>query len=91
VLAVSSMIHWWLIDDIYKPDEYGSNILVSLAEVPHFNRWMADTLRPYLGARVLELGAGIGNMTRNLCPRDHYTATDINPHYIDYLRRTFQP
>ena len=91
ILAVSSMIHWWLIDDLYKPDEYGSNILVSLAEVPHFNRWMADALRPHLGARVLELGAGIGNMTRNLCPRDRYTATDINPHYLDYLRRTFQP
>jgi glycosyltransferase involved in cell wall biosynthesis len=90
VLAVSAMVHWWLIDDIYKPDEYGSNILVSLAEVPHFNRWMADVLRPFLGARVLELGAGIGNMTRNLCPRDRYTASDINPHYIDYLRRTFQ-
>jgi glycosyltransferase involved in cell wall biosynthesis len=88
--ALGAMVHWWLIDDIYKPDEYGSNILVSLSEVPHFNRWMADVLRPFLGARVLELGAGIGNMTRNLCPRDRYTATDINPHYLDYLRRTFQ-
>jgi len=87
--AFGAMIHWWLIDDIYKPDEYGSNILVSLSEVPNFNRWMADALRPHLGARVLELGAGIGNMTRNLCPRDRYTATDINPHYLDYLKRTF--
>jgi len=89
VLAFGAMIHWWLIDDVYKPDEYGSNILVSLSEVPNFNRWMADALRPYLGARVLELGSGIGNMTRNLCPRDRYTASDINPHYLDYLRRTF--
>ncbi|MFN0245171.1 MAG: glycosyltransferase [Planctomycetota bacterium] len=89
VLAFGAMIHWWLIDDVYKPDEYGSNILVSLSEVPKFNRWMADALRPYLGARVLELGSGIGNMTRNLCPRDRYTASDINPHYLDYLRRTF--
>jgi 2-polyprenyl-3-methyl-5-hydroxy-6-metoxy-1,4-benzoquinol methylase len=88
--AFGAMLHWWLIDDIYKPDEYGSNILVSLAEVPNFNGWMADVLRPHLGARVLELGSGIGNMTRNLCPRDHYTASDINPHYLDYLRRTFQ-
>jgi len=89
VLALGAMLHWWLIDDLYKPDEYGSNILVSLSEVPKFNRWMADALRPSLGARVLELGAGIGNMTRNLCPRDLYTASDINPHYLDYLRRTF--
>jgi glycosyltransferase involved in cell wall biosynthesis len=89
VKALGAMLHWWLIDDIYKPDEYGSNILVSLSEVPKFNRWMADTLRPFLGARVLELGAGIGNMTRTLCPRERYTASDVNPHYLDYLRSVF--
>jgi glycosyltransferase involved in cell wall biosynthesis len=89
IRALGAMLHWWLIDDIYKPDEYGSNILVSLSDVPKFNRWMADAVRPSLGARVLELGAGIGNMTRNLCPRDLYTASDINPHYLDYLRRSF--
>jgi len=83
------MLHWWIEDDLYKPDEHGSNILVSLANVPHFNRWMADVLRPYLGTRVLEIGSGIGNLTRRFTPRDHYTATDINPHYLDYLKRTF--
>ena len=34
VLALGAMLHWWLIDDIYKPDEYGSNILVSMSKVP---------------------------------------------------------
>jgi glycosyltransferase involved in cell wall biosynthesis len=88
--AFWSMLHWWLVDDIYKDDEYGSKILVRMSSVPKFNRWMADTVRPFLGARVLEIGAGIGNMTRQLCPRDRYTATDINPHYLDYLQRGFE-
>ena len=86
LLALGAMLHWWLIDDIYKPDEYGSNILVGMSAVPHFNRWMADTVRPYVGARVLEVGAGIGNLTRTLLPRDYYTVSDVNPHYLDYLR-----
>jgi SAM-dependent methyltransferase len=34
---------------------------------------------------VLEIGAGIGNITTELLPRDHYLATDINPHYLAYL------
>ncbi|HVR28670.1 MAG TPA: methyltransferase, partial [Thermoanaerobaculia bacterium] len=37
------------------------------------------------GQRVLEIGAGIGNLTRALIPRERYTATDINPHYLDFL------
>jgi glycosyltransferase involved in cell wall biosynthesis len=84
-LAVVAMLHWWLIDDLYRPDEYGSNILVDLASTPNFNRWMADTLRPFVGARVLEVGAGIGNLSRQFLPRERYTATDVNPHYLHYL------
>jgi glycosyltransferase involved in cell wall biosynthesis len=86
VFALSTMIHWWLVDDIYRPDEYGSNILVRMSNVPKFNRWMGSVLWPHMGARVLEVGAGIGNITRVLCPRDRYTVTDLNPLYLDYLR-----
>jgi len=59
-----------------------------MSNLAAFNRWMADTVRPFLGAHVLEIGAGLGNMTRHLCPRDSYTASDINPFYLDYLRGT---
>ena len=85
-LAVAAILYWWLIDDIYDTDEYGSNILVELAGVPHFNRWMADALRDDIGARVLEVGAGPGNLSQQFIPRDRYTVSDINPHYLAYLR-----
>jgi glycosyltransferase involved in cell wall biosynthesis len=88
--AFWTMIHWWLVDDLYTDDEYGSKILVHMSSVPNFNRWMADMLRPFLGARVLEIGAGIGNMTRQLCPRDRYTASDVNPHYLEFMQRSFE-
>jgi glycosyltransferase involved in cell wall biosynthesis len=84
--ALGTMLHWWLIDDIYKADDYGSKILVNVAGVPNFNRWMADTVRPFVGARILEVGAGIGNVTQALLPRDRYTVSDVNPSYLDYLR-----
>ena len=90
VLALGAMLRWWIIDDLYKPDAHGSNILVSMSDVPKFNRWMGDAIRPHCGDRVLEIGAGIGNMTRNLCPRTAYTASDVNPLYLEYLRGAFQ-
>lgn len=86
--AFWTMLRWWLVDDIYRDDEYGSQILHRMSGVPAFNRWMADTVRPFLGAHVLEIGAGLGNMSRQLCPRESYTASDINPLYLDYLRGT---
>ena len=36
-----------MIDDIYKPDEYGSNILVGMSAVPNFKKANWVTLGPY--------------------------------------------
>ena len=72
-------------DRIYVEDEHGAAILERLNRAPRFTRWMADVVRPFVGDRVLEIGAGIGNMSVHLMPRSVYWATDVNPHYLDYL------
>jgi glycosyltransferase involved in cell wall biosynthesis len=65
--------------------------LDALSLAGNFNRWMADTIAPYVGARVLEIGAGIGNLTRRLCPRrELYAATDIDTEHLEVLRKKFQ-
>jgi glycosyltransferase involved in cell wall biosynthesis len=83
--AVRAIVRYKLVDDLYAEDEYGSHILHSLERAQRFNRWMADTISPHVGARVLEIGAGIGNITSWLLPRDLYVASDINPQYLAYL------
>jgi glycosyltransferase involved in cell wall biosynthesis len=86
LLALMAMLHFWLIDDLYKEDEYGSHILVELGRTRRFTLWMGEVLRPYVGDRVLEIGAGIGNLTSQFIPRELYVASDINPNYLHYLR-----
>lgn len=86
IRALVTMLHYWLVDDAYAPDQYGSHILTSLEKARRFNRWMADEVRPYVGSRVLEIGAGIGNITGWLLPRDFWLASDINPNYLHYLQ-----
>ena len=76
-----------LSDKIFAADGHGGEILLRLNRAPRFTGWMADVIRPYLGNRVLEIGAGIGNMTLHLVPRSIYWATDINPSYLDSLER----
>ncbi len=85
-LALAAMVRYWFVDDLYKQDEYGSHILTELERARRFNLWMGQTLRPHVGDRVLEIGAGIGNLTAQFIPRDLYVVSDINPHYLDYLR-----
>jgi glycosyltransferase involved in cell wall biosynthesis len=75
-----------VIDDLYNEDAWGGAILHNLERAQRFNRWMADAVRPHLGQRVLEIGAGIGNLTAWLLPRERYLASDVNPNYLQYLR-----
>jgi len=69
----------------------GHSVLDALSLAPKFNRWMADTIAPYVGAHVLEIGAGVGNMTRHLCRRRKlYIATDLSEQYCQQLRGRFR-
>ena len=77
--ALLAIARFALSDLIYQRDEYGSQILVRLARAPRFNAWMADTIRGHCGQRLLEIGSGVGNLTRKLVPRTQYVASDINP------------
>lgn len=85
VRALWAILHFAISDRIYKEDEHGGEMLERLGRAPRFNRWMADVLSPFVGDRVLEIGAGPGNMSHNLMPRAGYWATDVNAHYLDYL------
>ena len=84
--ALGAILHFWMVDDLYQEDEYGSHMLVGLEHTPRFNVWMGDALRPYVGNRVLEIGAGIATLTNQFIPRELYVASDINPNYLHYLR-----
>jgi len=85
IQALWVILRSWVGSDIYT--DSGQEILDAFAHTPKFNRWMADTIRPYVGKRVLEIGAGMGNLTRQLIAgRQLYAATDIDDHHMSRLR-----
>ena len=87
--AVFVILRYAFTNDLYK--DSGPDILHALSAAPSFNEWMADTIRPYVGERVLEIGAGIGNLTRALIPRRKcYVATDIDEEHLSRLLTRFQ-
>lgn len=88
--AITAILRFAFSDSIYAQDSYGSQILGRLNRAPRFTKWMADVIRPYVGDKVLEIGAGTGNITLQLIPRTLYWASDINPLYLTYLERLRQ-
>src|SRR2546430_13236764 len=70
-------------------DLVGAATLERMAAAPRYNRWMYERLRPWVGRRVLEIGAGIGNMSPFLIDRDRVVLTDTEPYYLDRLRARY--
>jgi SAM-dependent methyltransferase len=70
----------------------GYSTLANLeAGAPNYNRWLAGTFRKWAGARVLEIGAGIGTITAHLAPgRELVTAFEVDPFYVRRLKNRFR-
>ena len=84
--ALWAILKFGLSDDIFAEDDAGIKILYRLSKANKFNAWMTDKIRPYVGQNVLEIGAGIGNITKEILPRQNYSATDINPDCLQIIK-----
>ena len=89
VKALAVILRFWLIDDLYV-EPYGRAFLNNMTGTPQYLSWLARALRPHLGDTVLELGAGIGNVTARVMGRRlHYTAAEKDPLYLHALHNRF--
>ena len=89
VKAFGVIFYFWLVDDLYKAP-YDRGHLYNLTGTPSYLSWLASTLRPYLGDTVLELGAGMGNLTgRLMSKRLRYIAAEKDPLYLHALTNRF--
>src|SRR5260221_157615 len=86
VKALGVVLKFWLVDDLYAAP-YGRGVLNNLNVTPQYVSWLARVVRPYLGDTVLELGAGIGNLSGRLMSRRLlYVAAENDPLHLHALR-----
>jgi SAM-dependent methyltransferase len=77
-------------DDLEGPGDAGHRTLRAMARAQRYNAWIYRTLEPYLGERVLEVGSGIGNLTRFLEGRELLVLSDVEPRYLERLRNLYR-
>ena len=87
--ALAVIFKFWLIDDLYAAP-YGRNVLNNLTGTPQYLSWLTRKVRPYVGDTVLEMSAGIGNITARLIgKRLLYVAAETDPLHLHALRNRF--
>jgi SAM-dependent methyltransferase len=72
------------------PEGYATLLAIERG-APNYNAWLGKLLRAHLGKRVLEVGAGIGTITREILPdRELVIALEAEQAYADHLVKFFQ-
>lgn len=62
--------------------------LVSQARL--YNKWIFSLIEPHLNSPVLEVGSGIGTITRFILQKNRVLATEVDKEYIEILRNNFK-
>lgn len=88
LLMALSIIRFRLSDGLKGVDE-GLETLQSMRWARRYNRWVTGRIAPFIGDRVLEAGAGIGNTTTHLLDRELVVAADDNASYLERLAANF--
>jgi len=89
VSAVWTMLRCALTDDRESRDPLHAT-LRRMAALDRYNSFLFEQVRPAIGQRVLEVGAGTGTITQFLRDRDRVLATDVDSQYIHLLERRFE-
>lgn len=62
-----------------------------MSKADKFNQWMAETIAPYVSGKTLEIGSGLGNISRHFIDNNYQiTLSDIDPYYLVILKNQFQ-
>jgi 2-polyprenyl-3-methyl-5-hydroxy-6-metoxy-1,4-benzoquinol methylase len=71
-------------------DKEGWETLDAIAEADQFNEWMYQTIKPYCSGKILEIGSGIGNISKFFVEaKADITLSDIRPSYCEVLNQKF--
>jgi glycosyltransferase involved in cell wall biosynthesis len=72
------------------PRNVGHVTLARMARLEPYNRWLVSRFEHSVGRRVLEIGAGFGNITRHLKGRELLVASDLDPVALEHLKGVFR-
>jgi len=89
IAALYVILKFKLIDDCYE-ERLGHAILHELTSARRFTGWLTRLIGPWFGQRILEIGSGIGNISRQLPKRELLTVSDCDEQYIEILTQAFR-
>ena len=86
-----ALLRYATVQNALENQHEGYNTLARMEAAPNYNAWLGRQFLAHLGKRVLEIGAGIGTITRLLAPAcERLVALEADPFYHRRLVNLFR-
>ncbi|RYZ40638.1 MAG: methyltransferase domain-containing protein [Myxococcaceae bacterium] len=86
-----TLVRYATVRDDADNQHEGYSTLERMDGAHHYNQWLGRRFREHMGRRVLEIGAGIGTITRELeAGCDMLVALEVERFYVDRLKNLFR-
>ena len=73
-------------DKLWTSDSH--NILEQASNLDNYNHWLVEKFKPYFGKKILEIGSGLGGISK-LLPQNDLTLSDLRSDYFKFLKKQF--
>lgn len=74
----------------HESQERVKDSLEFLSSVYNYNHWIARTIEPFCGARIMELGCGIGSMVPYFLTRRAFLGADNDARFVAYCQEQYK-
>ncbi len=89
VAAIATILKYLFIDDCFN-EQFAKVHAPGLTSARRLNQWLVKVIEPYLGDRILELGSGIGAISRQLPQRAKLIVTGKQDACLAILRQAYE-
>ncbi|MDO5580843.1 MAG: glycosyltransferase [Planctomycetia bacterium] len=89
VSAIKTILTYWLIDDCYVDSADNPNLLRTMEQARNFTRLIIKKSASRFGQKIVELGSGLGNVSKHLPQKETLLLTDSMENNIRILKNSY--
>ncbi len=89
VSAIRVILKYWFLDDSYYDEDDDSDSAHKVESSKNYGKTLVKRARPYLGQKTLELGAGLGPISRFFPQKERLTVSESDDRRLKFLHASY--
>ena len=89
ISAIRLILKYWFIDDSFYEEDSDSDSFQKAEYSNNYGKYLVKRVSPFLGMKTLELGAGLGVISRFLPQKERLTVSETDERRLKFLHSSY--